>query len=316
MVDSLPARVFVTGATGLLGSRLCEDLLASGVEVTALSRRRAPEGLPAGVRVVVGDTSEDGSWLRELQGQSAIVHLAGEPVVGPRWTSARKAVLIASRVDGTVRIARAIRSMGSRPETFVCASASGFYGPRGDEILDETAAPGDDFLARLCVSWERSAFAAASDTTRVVALRFGVVLSQRGGALPRMSRLFRWGLGGPLGPPSRFFPWVHEEDALGLVRLALQDGPGAPRGAINVVSPEPARMGEFVRALGRAVSRPAVLPVPLPLLRLALGEAAAGLVPGQRIVPRAALEAGYGFSFPGIVAALGDLLGTGTDSAP
>jgi uncharacterized protein (TIGR01777 family) len=304
-----PGRVFVTGATGLLGARLCEVLLAAGAEVTALSRRTGASGLPEGVRVVQGDASTTGAWLEELDGQQAVVHLAGEPVVGPRWTAARKAALVASRVEGAARIAAAIRGASAPPEVLVCASASGFYGSRGDELLDETAQPGDDFLARLCVDWERAAFSAASEQTRVVALRFGVILSRRGGALARMRPIFRLGLGGPLGPASRFFPWVHEDDALGLVRLALAGGPGALRGPVNVVSPEPTRMGEFARAMGRTLGRPAVLPVPLPLLRLGLGEAATGMVPGQRIVPRAALEAGYGFAFAGIDAALGDLLG-------
>jgi len=300
-------RVFLTGASGLIGGRLAADLLGEGHEVRAISRRHRSgtadsggRGTP-GIEWVVGDVGESGAWCDALDGCDAVVHLAGEPVAAGRWTPARKQRLVASRVESTRLIVAAMQRASRSPSSLVCASASGFYGARADELLTEDSPPGDDFLARLCVDWEKAASAASSDGVRVVQLRFGVVLSASGGALARMILPFKLGLGGPLGPGGRWFPWVHEDDAVGLARFALLHPIAGP---LNVVAPCSVTMGEFAKALGRALRRPALLPLPEPLLKLALGEMAVGLIPGQKIEPRVAAAAGYVFRHSTLAEAL------------
>jgi uncharacterized protein (TIGR01777 family) len=297
-------RVFLTGASGLIGSRLARDLVRDGHGVRAVSRLERSarvDSTSGGIEWIVGDIGEEGQWCDALDGCDAVVHLAGEPVAAGRWTAARKQRLVSSRVESTRLMVAAMQRASVSPRTLVCASASGFYGARGDEELSEASAPGDDFLARLCVDWEAAANKAVAQQVRVVSLRFGVVLSQSGGALARMRVPFKLGLGGPLGPPESWFPWVHEDDAVGLARFALEQRVAGP---VNVVAPGCVTMGEFAKTLGRVLGRPALLPVPKWLLDLALGEMAAGLTPGQKIAPQAALAAGYAFRHPAVASAL------------
>ena len=303
-------RVFVTGASGLLGSELCERLLARGDEVTALSRK-PQKSQREGIRWVVGDPAEAGPWCKEIDGQDAVVHLAGESIASGRWTRARKARLVGSRVESTRLIATAIQQSAQPPRTLVNASATGFYGSRGEELLDESSTPGSDFLAGLCRDWEAEALALQSDSLRVVCLRFAPVLSAEGGALANMLPAFRLGLGGPVGPRERWFPWVHEADAVGLTLYAIdtsryesEAGSTPLRGPINVVAPGVVRMSEFARGLGKAVRRPAVIPVPLGLLRVPLGELADLLSPGQRVSSDLARASGYVFEQPTLQGAL------------
>ncbi len=308
MVAAEPARrVFVTGATGLVGSRLCRELVSSGREVVALSRRSMPPvNSPSGVRWVRGDVTSPGDWSAELAGAEAVIHLAGEPIAGGRWTRSRRERLAASRVEGARCIAAACAASERPPRVLASASACGYYGPAGERRLDENSPAGEDFLARLCINWEAAARAAESSGVRVVALRFGVVLSRRGGALARILPAFRLGLGGPIGPGERFFPWIHEDDAVRLVCWSLDwdECETAPHGPLNLVAPTAVRMREFAQELGRVLRRPAWLPLPLPLLHLALGQAAEALVPGQRVAPRHALAAGFCFRFESLRPAL------------
>ncbi len=304
-------RVFVTGASGLLGSRVCRRLCAKGFEIVALSRRPqsgVQDDAAAAFRWVRGDPVQAGPWLEEAVAADAVVHLAGEPIAGGRWTRARKRRLVESRVKSTTLIAAALREAGGDSKTLINASAVGYYGSRGEEECTEQSPPGDDFLARLCRDWERAGLRAECPTLRVVCLRFGVILSLDGGALAKLLPPFRMGLGGPIGPAERWFPWIHESDAVGFVERALVGSPQW-RGVVNAVAPEPARMGEFASTLGRALGRPARFPIPLAVLRLALGEAADALNPGQKILPARALEDRYVFAFPGLAAALRDLVG-------
>jgi hypothetical protein len=300
--------VFVTGATGLVGRQLCLELARAGFEVRALTRRGLEPAPHPSIIWINGDLLKDGYWPSALDGVEAVVHLAGESVAEGRWSPERKRALVESRVVATRRLVAEIGKLDQRPSVLVCASACGYYGPRGEEVLDESSAPGTDFLATLCVDWESAAREAEELGLRVVSLRFGMVLSARGGALPRMLPIFRLGLGGPLGPSRRYTPWVHIDDATALARRALEGGGGALSGPVNVVSPGTVRMGEFARALGRALDRPAFLPVPLPVLRVVLGEATDAVVPGQRVVPRAAREAGFPFRHSRIESALRSLL--------
>ena len=300
--------IFVTGATGLVGSRLCARLLAAGHRVLAHSRTGEPRGALAGLSWTRGDLAAPGDWREALAEADAVVHLAGAPIAGRRWSAARKDELRSSRVASTRAIVTALADLSAPPGVLVCASASGFYGARRDEVLDENSAPGEDFLARLCVDWEAAAREAETAGVRVTSLRFGAVLSRHGGALARMLPLFRLGLGGSLGPADRFFPWIHEDDAVGLVEWALAAGP-VGGGPVNAVAPEAIRMGDWARCLGEVLGRPARLAVPRFALRVLLGELADSLAPGQRIVPAAALEGDYVFRQPRLEAALRTLLG-------
>ena len=296
--------VFVTGATGLVGRALCADLVARGHAVTALSRDpgvvRAP---PGGARAVVGDPARAGPWLDALARCDAAVLLAGEPVAGGRWTAARKARIERSRVDATRLVAEAIAAGG--PSILVAGSAVGFYGSRGDELLDEASAPGQGFLAGVTRRWEEAAAPAAA-RARVVRLRTGMVLARGGGALPALVRPFRLFAGGPLGDGSAWQPWIHLADEVGLLRLALEDGRVV--GPLVAAAPAPVRGRELASILGRVLRRPALLPVPRAALRLALGELAEVVLASQRVVPRRALELGYRFRFPALEPALRDLL--------
>jgi uncharacterized protein (TIGR01777 family) len=295
--------VFVTGATGLIGRSLCEALHRRGDEVTALTRRTGA-ALPTGVRMLLGDPAAAGPWTEALSRAEAVVHLAGEPVAGGRWTEARKARIAGSRLDSTRLVARAVAAGG--PRVLVQGSAVGYYGDRGDEPLDESAAPGRGFLADLSVGWEAAAAPAAS-RARVVLVRTGLVLAREGGALPALARPFRLFAGGPLGDGRAWQPWIHLADQVGLLLLALDD----PRasGALNAVAPGPVRQAELARTLARVLHRPNLFPVPEVALRLAVGEMAEVLLASQRVVPARAQALGYRFQFPALEPALRDLIG-------
>jgi uncharacterized protein (TIGR01777 family) len=299
-------RVLVTGASGLMGRSLCRALTANGREVVALSRSPRTQSDDV-AQWIEGDPALEGNWLDEVGRVGAIVHLAGESIASGRWTRARKERLVSSRVESTRLLAKAIRDSKVPPQHFVSASAVGYYGPRGDEELHEDSPPGGDFLARLCRDWESAAMEASRDGVAIHRLRFGVVFSRRGGALGKMLPPFRIGLGGPLGPGDRWFPWIHESDAVGLAMYCL--GGSGREGAINCVSPGAVTMGQFARALGGVLRRPSVIPVPLGALRIAMGEMVEMLSPGQRVMAEGAVESGYEFRFPDLESALRDCVG-------
>jgi len=297
-------RVFVTGATGLIGRALCAALPGAGHEVVALTRGDpARSALPAGGRVLQGDPTRAGPWLEELARCDACVHLAGSPVAAGRWTASRKREIEASRLDSTEIVAGLLAARG--PQLLVQGSAVGYYGSRGDERLDERSAPGDDFLAGVTRRWEAAA-EPARRRARVVLVRTGVVLSPEGGALPALVRPFRLLAGGPVGDPGAWKPWIHLADEVGLILWALSEG--AVEGPVNACAPEPATARELARALGAALHRPALLSTPAFAIRAAMGEMAEIVLASQRVVPTVALERGYRYRFPSLDAALRDLL--------
>jgi hypothetical protein len=285
--------VLVTGATGLVGRRLVRSLLADRVPVRAVSRGASGAGLPSGALAVQWDGVRVPA--AQLAGCDAVVHLAGEPVFGGLLTSARRERIRASRVDSTRALVDAIGALapGERPKTLVCASAVGYYGSRGDELLEESAPPGRGFLADVCVAWEEAARGAAAHGVRVVSLRIGIVLAREGGALVPMARAFKLGLGGRLGDGRQWFPWIHVDDLVALVDAAITDVRYA--GAVNAVAPNPVRNAELTRELARAVRRPALIPVPGFALRALLGELADELLGSRRAVPARANAAGFRF---------------------
>jgi uncharacterized protein (TIGR01777 family) len=296
--------VFVTGATGLIGVPLCRALVDAGHAVTALSRYASPGRLPREVRIARGDPSVAGAWQEALAACDACVSLAGEPVAAGRWTDERKRRIRGSRIDGSARIAEVVASRG--PAVWVSGSAVGLYGARGDEAVDETARPGADFLADVCQAWEAAARPAEA-RARVVFLRTGIVLAREGGALQQMLLPFRFFAGGPVGKGDFWMPWIHLADEVALILFALGDS--RVLGPVNATAPEPARNRDLAKAIGRALHRPSALPLPTAVLKLALGEMAEVVTSGQRAVPKKALDLGFRFRFPGVDAALADLLG-------
>ncbi len=301
-------RIFLTGATGLIGRRLVADRLARGDSLTVVSRDGARARALAGeIDVVEADLTKSGDWQQRVNGCDAVVHLAGAGVADRRWTRAYRALIETSRIESTRRIVDAIEAASAPPRTLVNASAVGYYGDGGENVLDESAPAGDDFLADLCVRWEAQAARAATGATRVVLMRISVVLDTRGGALGAMLPIFRLGLGGPLGSGRQYFPWIHWRDVVGLIDLALSDD--TLRGPVNVVAPETVTGRVFARTVGRVLRRPAVLPVPVVALRVVMGEMGRYVVASQRVVSQLATQRGYEFVFGRLEPALEDLLG-------
>ncbi len=296
--------VLVTGGTGFLGARLCERLIQGGHTLTVLTR--APQRQPArsGQTFVAWD---DPAWQEGLDRCQAVIHLAGEPLVGRRWTPQQKLVLRESRVATTQRLIDAMEASHARPPVLLSASAVGYYGPRDDEPLTEASRAGTGFLAELCQAWEGEALRAETLGVRVVRLRIGIVLGPGGGALTKMVPPFRWFLGGPLGSGRQWMSWIHREDVTSLMEWAMTRP--SVRGILNATAPNPVTMQEFCRALGRAMRRPSWAPVPAALLRALLGEVADVLLTGQRVLPEAATRGGYRFRYPDVTAALRACLG-------
>jgi uncharacterized protein (TIGR01777 family) len=272
--------IAITGASGFIGRHLMKSLAQAGHSPHALSRHAPP---------VESDV---------------VIHLAGEPVA-QRWTAEAKQRIRESRIAGTRDLVDALGRLPRRPEALICASAIGYYGSRGDEILTESSAPGNGFLPEVCKAWEKEAQAAESFGIRVVRVRTGLVLAAAGGALQRMLPPFRMGVGGRLGSGRQWMSWIHLEDLTAMFQFTVES---QVRGPLNGVAPQPATNSEFTRELARRLRRPAVFPVPEFALRLLFGEMADVLLASQRVVPAAAQAAGFRFRFPQLPPALADLL--------
>jgi NAD dependent epimerase/dehydratase family enzyme len=276
-------RVVVTGGTGFIGSKLCARLVAKGHDVIALTRDASRSRDHVHPRVRVASWTAGAAWEGFVDGAGALVNLAGE-TLSQRWTRSAKERIAKSRVDATARLREAVAKAGAKPEVLVNASAVGFYGPHGDDVLDESA-PG----------------------VRVATLRTGLVLGEGGGALARLLPSFRAFVGGPPGTGKQWVSWIHMEDLLSLYVLALENR--AVSGPLNATAPNPVTMRAFAKALGRALHRPSFMPVPAAALRLALGEMSSVVLEGQRVVPKAALGLGFTFQFSEILPALRDVVG-------
>lgn len=301
-------RVFVTGATGFIGRALIPRLQRDGHAVVAWVRSpaRARGLLGAEVELLHADSALDG-LVEAMERSHAIVNLAGEPLMGRRWTAARRLELEASRIAVTERLVTAMAAAKVRPRVFISGSAVGYYGNRADERLSEASNGGNDFLARLCQQWEHAAQDADRLGVRVVLLRTGVVLGRDGGALARMLPPFEFGVGGPVGSGQQYLPWIHLHDLVKIIAVALVDD--RYRGPVNGVAPEEATSRMFARALGRALHRPARLPVPALGLKAIFGKAATVLLASQRVEPRALEQLEFAFDFATLNAALDDIVG-------
>src|SRR5919112_2478088 len=294
-------KALISGATGLIGSALIRELEDEGHSITRLTRSSKGEN---DVRWDPDAGSIDGS----LEGHDAVVHLAGESIAEGRWTAARKGRIMQSRKKGTRLLAEAIASLSVPPEVMVSASAVGYYGDRGNEVLREDSGPGSDFLAEVCKAWEAAADPAREAGIRVVHPRNGVVLSTEGGALARILPVFKLGGGGRIGSGRQWWSWIAIDDVAGAIVHALTDD--SVEGPVNLGSPNPLTNAEFTRALGEVLNRPTLFPLPAPAARLALGEIAdALLLASQRVQPAKLEETGYEFRYPVLDGALRHLLG-------
>lgn len=299
-------KALVTGATGFVGPRLLRLLDAPTVVTRDPERARRTIGHLAG-RIIRWDPLHGAVPAEAFDGVDTVFHLAGESVAGGRWTKAQKAKIRDSRVIGTRHLVQGIAHAARKPAVLVSASAVGFYGDRGDEELTESAAPASDFLADVCVAWEREAHAAEEHGVRTVMARTGIVLGLGpGSALGKMLTPFKLGAGGPLGNGRQWMPWIHVAD---LARLYVHAADTASiRGPMNAVAPNPVRNSEFTKALARQLHRPAFMPAPYLGLRIVFGEFAQVLFASQRVIPRVALDTGFVFQYPEIAAALREIL--------
>jgi uncharacterized protein len=298
-------RVTLTGASGLIGTKLVRALKARGDDVTVLSRSPADATRALGVPADGWQPTEAAAPAGALAGRDAVVHLAGERV-DQRWTDESRRAIAESREVGTRHLVEGLRAADPRPPALISSSAVGYYGPRGDEPVDEATPPGTDFLAGVCVAWEHQAQRAEELGMRVVRVRTGVVLDGAGGALARMLTPFKLGVGGPVAGGDQYIPWIHADDLVGIY-LAAIDGADWT-GAVNAAAPEPVTNAAFSKALGHALHRPALLPIPGFALHALYGDMAEVVTEGQRAVPRRALELGYTFAHPDLDEALRDAL--------
>ena len=299
-------RITITGATGVIGSSLVAELTARGDEVTVLSRDPDRAQAALGVEAFAWDPLAEPAPAAALSGRDAVVHLAGENVA-QRWSAASKRAIRDSRVVGTRHLLDGLREAHPRPGVLVSGSAVGYYGPHGDEPIDEEAPPGPDFLAQVCVEWEREAEAATELGLRVTQMRTGVVLDAHGGALAKMLPPFRLGVGGPVAGGRQYMAWIHNEDVVGMVIAALDDERWS--GPFNATAPEPVTNAAFSHALGHALHRPAVAPVPGLAIKLLYGEMAEIITTGARVLPAKPLVLGYEFRHPALDEALAAALG-------
>ena len=300
-------KVFVTGGTGFVGTLVTRHLLAQGYEVTVLTRSMSRAAhMPEGAVLIEGDPTEKGAWQKQVSEHEVIINLAGSSIF-TRWTKSARQRLRESRLKTTRNLVEALAQRRGQETLLLSTSAVGYYGFRGDEILDENSAGGDDFLAILARDWEKEAFRAKQLGVRVVACRFGTVLGKGGGALDKMVKPFRMGLGARFGKGTQWFSWIHQQDLLSIYSFLI--GRKDISGPINFTAPEPVTNDQLTRTLARVLRKSLYMPpVPGFMLRLILGEFGSVLLKGQRVLPRRLMSLGFKFQFPTIMEALSDLL--------
>ena len=301
-------RLLLLGCSGFVGRELVPFLLELGHELTVVSRQSQPFAQLVGQRLAVLrlNPAEPSSWGHNglevaLAASDGVINLAGEPIADKRWTPAHRQLLLDSRVRTTTLLTEAMAALPQAPQVLINASAVGFYGTSPSVRFDETSPSGGDLLAEICRTWEASADQAPADC-RVVKLRIGIVLGPDGGALGKMLPVFRAGFGGPVGSGRQWMSWIHRHDLCRLIAAALEDP--AYRGVYNAVAPQPTTMADFAAALGRALGRPSLLPVPGPILQLLLGDGAQVVLEGQQVLPQRLQQQGFRYQYGELSAAL------------
>jgi uncharacterized protein len=301
-------QILIVGGTGTIGRRLVEALLRHGDVVTVVSRQaHRPADLPAKINFAQWDGQTAAGWGRLVEGVDAVVNLAGAGIADAKWSEARKKEIQESRVKAGQAVVEAISAAAAKPNVLIQASAVGYYGPHNNStILTEESGPGDDFLAQVCRAWEASTEPVEALGVRRVVIRSGVVLDMMGGALPKMVMPFRFMAGGPVGSGQQWLPWIHYDDEVEAIRFLIQTSAAA--GPVNLTAPTPLRSRDFVKAIGKAMHRPAFAPAPSFVLKGVFGEMSTVLLDGQQAVPKRLQEWGYPFKFVEAEAALRDLL--------
>ncbi|KAM3101021.1 TIGR01777 family oxidoreductase [Phormidesmis sp. 146-12] len=300
-------KVVITGATGFVGSRLVERLLAEGHQVVVLTRNPAKAAFPqsSSLEIVAYSPTESGDWQNVFYGCDGVVNLAGEAIAESRWTPERKQALIDSRKITTQKIVEAIAKVDHKPSVLVNASAIGFYGTSETATFDETSSAGDDFLAEICQIWEAEASKVKEIGTRLVILRLGVVLGD-GGALGKMLPAFKLFAGGPIGSGKQWFSWIHRDDVVSLIVRALTRSD--MEGTFNATAPNPVRMVDLTNTIGEVMNRPSWLPVPGFALEAMLGDGAKVVLEGQEVLPKRTLSSGFEYQYPTLKPALEAIL--------
>jgi len=296
-------KILVSGSHGLVGTALIKSLIADGHEVVRLVRYK----LEFGANEIEWHPNQDRIDAARLEGLDAVVHLAGESIASGRWTDEKKQAIRESRVKGTTLLSQTLAQLSRPPAVFICASAIGYYGNRGDEVLTETSSPGNEFLCSVCVEWEEATRPASEQGIRTVNPRFGIILDAHGGALAKMLPPFRMGIGGRVGDGKQWMSWIALEDVVNGLKFLLEDA--TARGPVNFVAPNPVTNAEFTSTLGRVLSRPTFFPIPAFGARLAFGEMAdALLLSSQRVDPAVLEDKGFPFYWPTLEPALRYLL--------
>ena len=300
-------RVIITGGTGLIGRALADNVAGDGHQVIILTR--TPErdiSLPDGVSLVGWDGRTAEGWGSLVDGADAIINLAGESIAEGRWTAERKRRIRESRVNAGQAVVEAVEAAQDKPQVVIQSSAVGYYGPRGNDRVTVETPAGDDFLAQVASEWEASAASVEDVGVRRAIIRTGVVLTQDGGALPRLLLPYKFFAGGPIGDGKQWLPWIHMDDEVAAIRFLVENGDAS--GPFNLTAPNPLTNADFSKVLGKVLGRPASLPAPAFAMRMAFGEMSTVLLDGQRAVPQRLLDLGFTFSFPEAEAALRDLL--------
>ena len=296
-------KILVSGSHGLVGKALTQSLTTDGHEVLGLVRRARAFGAPE----IEWHPTDGQIDAQHLEGFDVVVHLAGESIASGRWTDSKKRAIRESRVKGTTLLSEALAKLSRPPSVFICASAIGYYGNRGDELLTEQSAPGEDFLSSVCVEWENATKPATEKGIRTINARFGVILDPDGGALAQMLTPFRMGIGGRVGSGKQWMSWIALGDVVNGLKFLISDK--SVHGPVNFVAPNPVTNAEFTKTLGRVLSRPTLFPVPAFGARLAFGELAdALLLSSQRVEPGVLTDNGFLFSWPALEPALRHLL--------
>ena len=295
-------KILLTGSHGLVGNALTTSLTRDGHDIVSLVRRQAANDSEIEWHPDRGEIND-----RQLEGLDAVVHLAGESIASGRWTDEKKRKIRESRVKGTALLSESLTRLSRPPSAFICASAIGYYGDRGDELLTEASAPGNDFLAEVCVAWEKATGAAEAKGVRTIRTRFGIILDEEGGALQRMLTPFKMGVGGKVGDGKQWMSWIALEDVVSGLKFLIDHAD--MNGPVNFTAPQPVTNSDFTQALGNSLSRPTVFSMPAFAARLAFGEMAdALLLSSAKVEPRRLREAGFDFKYTDLKSALEDIL--------